>query len=127
MQTCPWSKYCLFPNERGKIPKDVNRAIFTVYSGPNGDHDPQHHSQWNSGPGGIDDCIFFKIKDLDLHPYKCAPPIFVKKSLPTFIEETKDHSLTQAIHQIEKEIVHSNMSHSKYIYGLLCSFILVIR
>lgn len=48
-KTCPWSKYCLFPNSGGKPPKDINQSVFTVYSGPGSDHDPNNHAKWNPG------------------------------------------------------------------------------
>lgn len=57
--------------------------------------------------------IFFQ----ELHPYKAPPPLFLKKSLSKFVNETKDQTLTQAIHTIQKEVVHSDMS-----AGVNCDF-----
>jgi hypothetical protein len=89
----------LFEKINGKPSRDVNQAVCTVYSGPCGDHDPNNHSKWNSGQ-----CTLFLYLILtliiEIHPYKAAPPLFVKKSLQQFVKETKDQTLTQAVHQI---------------------------
>lgn len=47
--------------------------------------------------------------NLELHPYKPAPPLFVRKSLPDLVREAKDLTLSQTIHNIEVEIIKSEM------------------
>ncbi len=110
MITCPWTKFCLFKHIGGKPTRDINETVFTVYAGPGNDHDPLNHQKWNVGMQqyrSFSISLFFQI---DLHPYKIAPPLFIKKSVESFTKETKDKSLTQAIHYIEKEIVNSDMT-----------------
>lgn len=111
IKSCPWTKFCIFENIGGKPPRDINEAVFTVYAGPGNDHDPMNHAKWNAGMNILFFLLkYFSTNTVDIHPYKIAPPLFVKKSISAFTKETKDLTLTQAVHTMEKEIIKSDMT-----------------